>query len=824
MKKLGFVVAVTALTACGGTPRAGGGAAYPDERLPDVRVAKGRPPVVIVAREGDPAGAIAVVASTAGMPGFDARGAEPSVALAGVVEARLRARGTTARVVPQWDGFRVVLLVNDVDDARAKARALREALVARIGERDRAAAATKLRALANRPLPDASLERWARCVSSPYARVDRAGKSGDVSIAELESMRAESVGLGRVVFGVAGPPDVGEAVFRAVADDPAWSEASAFAPPSRAPEATPVETFVYDRGARAASGRVVVHGTIDRATGSAAVAVAEALGDPRSPLSARLAALETPFRLREITGTVQRTGGCIGFVLESEAAVATEKELARRVADAVALVHEEAETRRSPSGDRDGRRLAWRAGDPRDAAERAAWWTLAMHDERECATDDAPDAAQPAPVRGSVALGVPAPPTESRTPRVETATDLARALAEQAASWKKPVVDGRTRVEPGQGETWVLVGSPCGTAAETEADAGLTALFVLAAAELVKTSVDVGVEPWITSDGAGLLVHGPARAGESPRATARRLADLAAEGFAAAPLDTRALVRARAEAIARTGRAANATATLAGVLAPAHPSWFLPSGRADVLARAADATVVAHARALRRGPLRVAVLANVDAEQAAAAVRAADRWVDRRATGARACLPVAATTPPKPGTYAAETTPGEPTEALLAFPFPAGDDGARKGAEVVAAALDGEGGLLAPSLAGLATSASARVLGGPRTPALVVRVVATESSLDAAVSQARALLDRLRQGTREGAFDAARARRVTAAVEASLDPRARVVALFRGESVVDAKSAAAAVGTPDDARAFARRYLNEASMVVVAARPPRSRP
>lgn len=824
MKKFGFVVALTALVACGGTPRAGGGAAYPDERLPDVRVEKGRPPVVIVAREGDPAGAIAVVVSTAGMGGLEARGAEPSVALAGVVEARLRARGTAARVVPQWDGFRVVLLLNDAEDARTKARLLREALVAPIDERDRGAAAVKLRALTQRPLPDASLERWARCVSSPYARVERAGKSSDPSLAELESMRAQSVGLGRVVFGVTGPTDVGEATFRAVAEGPAWSSASAFEPPSNANEASPMETFVYERSARAVAGRVVVHGTIDRATGSAAVAVAEALGDPRGPLAARLAALEVPFRLREITGTAQKVGGCIGFVLESETAVATDKELARRVADAVALVHEEAETRRNPSGDRDGRRLAWRAGDPRDAAERAAWWTLAMLDGHDRSPPDAGAAANPAPVRGSVALGIPAPPTESPAPRAETATDLARALAEQAASWKKPVVDGRTRIEPGQGEMWVLVASPCGTSAETEADAGLTALFVLAAAELVTASGDVGVEPWITNDGAGLLVHGPPRAGESPRATARRLADLAAEGLAATPLDARALVRARAEAVARTGRAGKAAATLAGVLAPEHPSWFLPSGRTDVLARAADATVVAHAQAVRRGPLRVAVLANVDASQADAAVRAADRWVDRRSTGARACLPVSASTPPKPGTYAVETSPGEPTEALFAFPFPAGDEGARKGAELVAAALDGEGGLLSSALSGLATSTSARVLGGPRTPVLVVRVAATDGSLDAAVLQARALLDRLRQGTREGAFDTARARSVASVVEAALDPRARVVALFRGETVVDAKSAASAVGTPDDARAFARRFLDEASMVVVAARPPRSRP
>src|SRR5690606_14392132 len=101
------------------------------------------------------------------------------------------------------------------------------------------------------------------------------------------------------------------------------------------------------------------------------------------------------------------------------------------------------------------------------------------------------------------------------------------------AAWKKPVIEGRVRVERGQGEVWVLVASPCGTDAETDADAGLTALFVAAAAENAKSSPDARVEPWMTADGAGLLVHGPWIPGETPEAHARRLADVAARSFAA---------------------------------------------------------------------------------------------------------------------------------------------------------------------------------------------------------------------------------------------------------------------------------------------------
>src|SRR5439155_635443 len=83
----------------------------------------------------------------------------------------------------------------------------------------------------------------------------------------------------------------------------------------------------------------------------------------------------------------------------------------------------------------------------------------------------------------------------------------------------------RSRLEPGQGEAWVLIASPCGTDGETETDAGLTALFATAATDEARVSGDARVEPWVTADGVGILVHGPALASETPATHARRLAD-----------------------------------------------------------------------------------------------------------------------------------------------------------------------------------------------------------------------------------------------------------------------------------------------------------
>ena len=229
------------------------------------------------------------------------------------------------------------------------------------------------------------------------------------------------------------------------------------------------------------------------------------------------------------------------------------------------------------------------------------------------------------------------------------------------------------------------------------------------------------------------------------------------------------------------------------------------------------------AQSLRAGPLRVAVLANADASQADAAVRAADRWVARRSSTVRACRAPSGTQPPKPGTYAAPPRPGALPEAYLAFPFPAGDDGAYGAATLLAAALsEGDDALLDRALGGptpLAREVSTRVLGWPRAPALVVRIAAAQASLDAAVMQARALFDRVRQsGLSTTDYERATTARAHATLASSLDPRARVVATWRGEPI--GRPATARV-TAEDVRAFAQRHLAEEGMVVVAARPAR---
>jgi hypothetical protein len=362
---------------------------------------------------------------------------------------------------------------------------------------------------------------------------------------------------------------------------------------------------------------------------------------------------------------------------------------------------------------------------------------------------------------------------------------------------------------------------------EDARDAGTSAAVAVAAsAQSQSGTSSARVEPFVAPDGIGVLAHGPRQAGETPEGQARRLADLAARTFAAEAVGRRPSARARAALLAQASRPdASIEATLASALAPGHPSWVYPAGTMMGLSSLSDDGVALRAASLRAGPLRVAVVANVDEAQANTAVRAADRWIARRPNDARACPSPETAGAARPATYAAPRPAGLPSEAILAFPLAANATD-RKTAAWMAAALEGPDGWLAHALNApgatstgqgpLATAWGAQVLAAPQSLALLVRVTALDSSLDAAVAQTRGLFDRLRQGAIEQ-DDIARAgsRLARTALAASLDPRARAVALWRGEPRLDP----AAPPALQDLRAFAATSFRDEGLVIVAARP-----
>jgi hypothetical protein len=762
----------------------------------------GRPPLAVVARAGDARGAVAAAVMMEDVA--PEQGALAAVALAALVEARLAARGVEATAVGGWGGWRLRALVASAPEAARVVDAVREAMLAPVAadEPALAAVARKTAALGRRPLPDRALVDVAACTGEAFGT----GSEAAPTPAELEAWRKAALGLGHVAFATAGDAALADAAARALAEGPAWSVTAPVATRTRHGDARAV---VYDASGELPPGAARVVVTARTPTPEQAVAAAPALGDLRGPLPSRLAALEAPARVKSVVATAHADGGCVAVTLDLGTRV-----LPADVATAAALAQQEvavelADTTASP---RLGRELATQASDPRDAAEQAAWWTLAGRG-----------------VEGvSVALTVGvAAARDAAAPGAAPAGDVLRSEIDHAiVAWHSPAVETRTRVEPGQGETWVLLASTCGTVAEATSDAGAGAAVTLAAAAqatAVAGAGDARVEPFVASDGLGVLAHGPAHPGESAQAHARRLADLAARAFAADPLDRDRLAQARTSLLSRAGAGeARALGALGAALAPGHPSWVAPFGTTFGLASSSEDALALRASALRAGPLRVAVLASTDAAQADAAARAVDRWIARRPGEARACPPLAAPATPKPGTYAVVIPSGAPSEALLALPVPATDDAARTAATWLTAALDGPDGLLAQALGGagspdtaLARGWSAAVVGAPRSPALAIRLVAAESSLDGAVAQTRALLDRLRQGALHEA-DRARAAASLgrATLSRALDPRTRAIDLWLGETPAPQPSL-------DAMQAFAAATLHDDALVIVAARPSR---
>jgi hypothetical protein len=816
MQRAPAVALAIAACACGAADGTVPPAAAPTTMRLDTRATgDARPALSVVEREGDARAAMGVAVNTEGIA--PERGATVGVALAALAEARLSARGIAAPATGGSSGFRLDALVETPAQAAAFVDALRAAFLSPVGHDDPAlpAVARKASALARLAPIDGAAAFVPRCTGEAFATATMVPPTA----AELETWRAAALGLGRVAVAVTGGAPIADAAAAAIARGGPWPAGAAIAPgpwPTSNARAT-----VHDASGALPPGSAQITVVATTATPERAIVAASSLGDARGALASRLGGLDAPARLTSVVATVHARGGCLAATIDLGAHDLA-ADAPARIATAAALAREEVAVEIAdavPAADL-GRQLTARATDPRDAAERAAWWSLA--------------APRPDVQRGAfatellVAVAAPRDLPDAADGRMEPIRDQ---IDRATLAWHAPIVEPRVRVERGQGDAWVVLGSPCGTLPEATVDAGAGgAVAMAAAARAMLQAGDARVEPFLDVDGFGVVVHGPARPGETALTHGRRLADLAARAFAADPLDPGDVARARSSLLADASSVdARALATLAGALAPGHPSWIVPAGTAFGHASASNESVALRASAVRAGPLRVAVVANVDAAQAEAAVRAADRWIARRPAESRVCPVPASLPPPRPGTYAVDRPPGAPSEALFGFPVPGADDAARAPAAWLAAALTGDDGLLAHALgadksagrdAALAQSWDATVLGAPQARTLVVRVVAGDDELDAAVAQVRALFDRLRQGALRD-DDVRRASDKIAAerLAATLDPRSRALSLWRGGAVREG-----AVPAADTVRALAAQTLRDEAMVIVAARPPRVPP
>jgi hypothetical protein len=184
---------------------------------------------------------------------------------------------------------------------------------------------------------------------------------------------------------------------------------------------------------------------------------------------------------------------------------------------------------------------------------------------------------------------------------------------------------------------------------------------------------------------------------------------------------------------------------------------------------------------LTGSPLRAAVLASEGPGQIEVVTRSLDRWLVRqnRPSG---CSPLPSPPISRGGTLVLPPVQGAAPRAFVGALVDASGP-AHAAATMTALALGGDGGLLQKALEDVGARGETYLLGSGAQSALVVELRGPEDALEPAAAQVRALLGRLGQGAvGEAELTRSTARFEAAELEASLDPRRRLIDRWRGSS------------------------------------------
>ncbi|HMJ16200.1 MAG TPA: hypothetical protein VK524_32520 [Polyangiaceae bacterium] len=750
----------------------------------EVREVDERPLLGLMSRQGDPAGALALAAA-------HDLGARASVALSALVAARLAEGGTSdAHSHVHALGFQAAVLVASPDAAARFVRAASLALSTPVQESEPAlrTARTRLRNLQLRAFSGDADTAVAAC--SAELGVDRTGQAIP-NAAELESWRQQIRNVNAVAFAAIGPSSILDAASAALADLDPWPEGDPAEDPWPARDVLGVSASDAERSLSIAL-------RVPRA--GAALHAARAIGGESSELALRLSALEPAWSIERVTAVARPRGACLRMDVAPPRG-----DPGPRLGDIAraALVTLE-EAKRALTGAED---TAWAldesvlvAHDPREAASILAWRVLS-------------DRQEPDDERRVVHFA-----TKQREAGARTSSALADEIQRLTDGWQKTDLERRVRFEAGQGELWILLASPCGARAESEASAGLTATVLHALAARVTHQTGVSIEPWTTADGAGLLAHGPARGSdETARAHAQRLATALGRALVTQRLTGHEVAVARSELLDRLGSDPSPGYWLTiRSLSPGRPSLLEPRGTWSALSEAATLDAEAERRVLLQGPWRVAVLANAGEQQAESATTELERWLRPVRVAGSTCAPARA-----PAVRAGEitmeaTTQGNATpSAYVAVALPSATSGPSREAMLTQWLLNQPRGWLEQALRvpGLASAARARLLGGASASALVIEIHALEGRAPEAVAQVRGLLERLARGAvTDRDVQLAEQALQRAELVQSLDPRRRIVELWRASPQPRAASLAAV-------RRMHQRALQAGSHVVVYVKP-----
>jgi hypothetical protein len=757
--------------ACGGT----GGATAAHSSI-EVRAATDHPRLGLVAREGDPTGAEAVAIA-------HDLGGTASLWLGVLLEQRL------SRVVPtesRPSGNGLVLrarVKTEADVARAIA-AVSVALRASFTEEERGRARERFKS--GRPA-----RAWTSpadaAVSSCIGEPGDATSLANPTLADLERWRTAVLSTESVAFAVVGPRALLDAAEDALQATPSWPRHSALE------DAWPASDVIGFT--RVGEGARTLSVALRTAEVTKALVAAKSLAGRDSPLLEHARALG--WDVENVSATGRARGACLRVDLTADAATSPGL---MATAGTAALAAEEmrASLALASSDPWDQDRSALEASDPRDAAAIAAWRALSRQ-------------LEPGAERVFVSAF-------AKAGDGQTDAALASEFTRTAAQRREPTVDVVRTTEGGQGEQWLLLANPCATATESTRDAGRAALAARSLAAKATGRDGVRIEPWISTDGIGLLAHGPkASARETVNEQARRIATALGRALAGSPIADDDAARARTLLLAElTPEMEPLWPAALEALSPNRVSWLDARGTWQSVNDLSVTSLEVERRYLLRGPLRLAVVSNAPEVTTDEVERAVDRWL-RPEREAQARCPTVEPMLPKPGEYAVEPRiPGGDSQAIVGVTLPpqAGNGDARE-ARLTAYLLNRANGWLdsAVRVPGLALHAQATVLGNGARGALVVQVAAPQQKARDAAMQVRALFGRLAEGSvTADELKAADKALNDADLEQSLDPRQRIVKAWLGTNRAPSPDVAAL-------RRFHRQTLTAERHVLVVTRP-----
>ena len=565
-----------------------------------------RPKLVAIEQAGHGAAAIAFAAKTDGPP-------LANYGLSLILQKRLTSFGMASEISPSAFGQSLIVLVKNSEQACAAIERLQRALSAEVSasEFDGHLVELLTEKFAS-GLEDSAAEiELSRCSGELYrdARQAEALANKTTLIRWIESARRQAYSQSHASLAVVGPSQVAAAVGARLLALPPW----------------PLAIQQSETNNKAAQNRTAVKVEPSRdwglsfawTTGSlgSAIAAWRTLRTPDSALIAQLSALESDWKVIAISAIARPAGACLRIDLSHSSTTSVQEPT--EVEKVARVVFSESKIALTRSGPLDSLRDTELIGsDPGMAARRAAWQSLSIEQPGES----------------------PVLQTSLRAPS-GTASELESALANALKAQKPMPLELRQKLEPGENEQWALVASTCGPSSESIQNSGATAAWVRALARKYSGTQGVVLEPWITSDGIGLLAHA---ARQSPSDThdgvAVRIGNALGSVLATGKITGPELAFTREEMLLRLGalprRAWN---LLLDTVSNRRPSQLEPFGNVNSVRHLDLSDLNLSRRRWLREPTRAAVFANDSRSKVALIDAALARWLEPHREDARAC-------------------------------------------------------------------------------------------------------------------------------------------------------------------------------------------